>query len=147
MTGTCQYQANPVAATASYGTGCSGTGGVLTLTGDNLPWTTRTFHATCTGLANGSIAFGAIGLSTSATPLSLLHPAGGAGCDLLATPHVTVLLLPVAGSATISIGMPADTVFAGAVLRAQMIDIELDALLNITTITSSNGLAITNGAL
>jgi len=142
-----EYQANPVAAVASNGAGCTGSAGPLALTGDNLPWTTRTFSATGTGFPAGSVGFGVVGFTTVSTPLSQLHPAGGAGCSLLVNPDVTLLLLPAAGSVTLSIGMPVTPVFAGVVLNAQALCVELDLSFNITAITSSNALAITIGAI
>jgi hypothetical protein len=141
------YQANPVAAAPAVGTGCTGSAGPLALSADNLPWTTRTFSATGTGFPAGSLGFAAIGWVPSTTPLSTLHPAGGAGCDLLVTPDVTLLLLPNTGAVHFSIGMPADPIFAGAVLTTQALCIELDPSFNITAVTSTNALAVTIGAL
>lgn len=141
------YQANPVAAATSFGTGCTGAAGPMTLTGNNLPWTTRTFQATGTGFPAGALGFGAIGFTTTSTPLSALHPLGGIGCDLLVNPDVSILLLPVAGNVTLNIGMPSDPVFAGVVLNAQTLGLEFDLLFNMTAITSSNALAISIGAL
>lgn len=48
---------------------------------------------------------------------------------------------------TCSFGMPTDPIFAGVVLHNQVLQAELDMSFNITSITSSNGLAVTIGAL
>jgi hypothetical protein len=141
------YQANPVAAAPSYGAGCIGSGGLMSLTADNLPWTGRTFSATAAGFPANGFGAGIIGFSTAATPLSSLHPAGGVGCDLLVSPDVSILLLPVAGSATLSIGMPDAPAFAGIVMNAQALCLEFGPFVNLTAITSSNALAISIGAL
>ena len=141
------YQPNPAASTAVYGAGCTGSGGPMVLTADNLPWTTRNFTATGTGFPANAIGFGLIGWGAVSTPLSTLHPLGVIGCDQLVSADVTVLLLPVAGSATLPIGMPSSTVFAGAVLNTQMIGVELDVLFNLTALTSTNALALTIGAI
>lgn len=141
------YQANPVAEAPSYGAGCTGSAGPLALVANSLPWTTRTFQATASGLPAGSLAFGAIGFVAASTPLSLLHPLGGVGCDLLVTPDVSLLLLPTGGTAVMNLGMPTDPVFAGIVLNTQVLCLEFNAAFQMTAITSTNGLAVRIGAL
>jgi hypothetical protein len=87
-----------------------------------------------------------LGLGTQNIPLSLLHPAGGPGCNLLANPDATMLLIPVNGVAVSQFAMPADPVYAGQSLYNQVLQIELDLSLNITRISSSNGLALMLGS-
>jgi hypothetical protein len=56
-----------------------------------------------------------------------------------------------AGGAAVSksgqLSIPNSTAFAGAVLRNQVLQIELDAVFSITAITSSNALTLTVGTL
>jgi hypothetical protein len=138
---TCPALATP------YGIACVGSAGPVTLVADNLPWAGSTFRATASGMAPGSLAFGLHSFLSAATPLAALHPAGGVGCDLLVSPDVAVLLLPVGGSVTSTLGIPTSPAFLGAVVRNQVVQIELDPTASITAITSSNGLVLTFGAL
>lgn len=141
------YQANPMAAVVTNGAGCTGSAGPLALSSNGLPWTTRSFQATATGFPANALAFQLIGFTTQSVPLSMLHPLGVAGCDALVTPDVTMLLLPVGGSAVATIGMPSDPVFAGVVLNTQVLGVELTPTFDIAALTSTNALAITIGAL
>ncbi len=141
------YQASAVASTTVIGAGCTGAGGPMTLTADMLPWTSRTVQATATGFAPTSFGFGLIGFSTQSTPLATLHPTGRAGCDLLVSPDASVFLVPAGGSAVLTLGMPADNVFAGLVLNTQVLQLELGGALQLSGISSTNGLALRLGAL
>ena len=141
------YQASAVASTTVIGAGCTGAGGPMTLTADVLPWASRTVQATATGFAPTSFGFGLIGFSTQSTPLATLHPTGRAGCDLLVSPDASVFLVPAGGSAVLTLGMPADPVFAGVVLNTQVLQLELGAALQLSGISSTNGLALRLGAL
>lgn len=143
ITGTCQYQANPVAAAVANGTGCAG----LALAADTLPWTGRTFSATGSGLAPGGLCFGVFGFSDPATPLSVLAPIGGIGCTLSCSPDATYLLPPSGGSVALSLTLPPTTSFGGLLLKAQVLQLQFDTLGNPSLLTSSNGLALTIGAL
>ncbi len=138
-----EYQASPVAAATVLGAGCNG----LSLTADELPWTGRTVTATATGFAGNGIGFGLIGFGTQSVPLVALHPAGMAGCTAEVTPDVSLLLFPVGGSASISIALPADPAFAGLGINAQVVQMQLNAQFNLTALSSTNGIALTIGAL
>ncbi|MFM1871471.1 MAG: hypothetical protein RL398_893 [Planctomycetota bacterium] len=136
------YAPTTAAAATTLGAGCNG----LALTNDQLPWTSRTVTATATGFGPASFGFGVIGFGTQSTPLSLLHPAGQPGCDLLVSTDVTNLLLPVGGSATMTVSLPADPAFAGLALNLQAVELELSGG-GIAAIRSTNGLSLTIGAL
>jgi len=139
-----EYQAAPVASVASYGAGCSG----LVLAADSDPWLGRTFESTLTGLSAGSLVWGITGFTTAATPLATLHPAGGAGCDLLMVPDGTLFLLNIGGSAEFDLALPSSIVFAGAAMHMQGLQVTVNgAGTVITSLTSSNGITITAGAL
>ena len=148
-TGLCQYQANPVAAADSYGTGCSGSAGPMSLAADTKPWTGRTVTLTASGFATSpaGLGFGTVGFSAAATPLSTLFPLAGAGCDLLVNPLSTIVLIPSAGTASWQIAVPTTTTLAGLPVKAQALGLEFDAQLNITTLVSSNGIGLVVGAL
>jgi hypothetical protein len=142
-----QYQAVPVAQAPAYGVGCAGSGGTMSLSVDRLPWSSRACTFTASGFALGGLGFGCYGFAQASTPLSALLPAGGLGCTLLLNPDVTSLLLPSGGAASMSLSVPATTVYAGLVLNAQAIGLEFDGSGNVTLMTSSNGISLTIGAL
>jgi len=138
----------PCAATAvPYGAGCSGAAGPLVLAATNLPWVGGTYRATTTGIAPGALAFDLLGFVAAATPLSTVHPAGGAGCSVLVSTVATQLLLPSNGTVTSQFALPNTTVFVGMVLQNQVLQIELGATFAITALNSSNGLRLTIGVL
>lgn len=142
-----QYQASPAAAATVNGLGCAGSAGLMTLTPDSLPWTGRTFQITGAGFAAGALGFAILGFGTQNVPLSVLHPAGGAGCSLLVTADNTFLLLPSGGQAAFPLNVPPGTTLAGLTIQCQMLSVELSPSFNITTIASTNALAATIGAL
>lgn len=133
------------ATTSTLGSGCSGSAGPLVLSAASQPWVGGDFQATATGFGRVAVAFGLLGFSVPAIPLSLLHPAAGQDCYQLASADVTQLLLPVAGAATSRFAMPTGAVFVGVTLQTQVLQVELDMSLNITGISSSNGLSLTIG--
>jgi hypothetical protein len=136
------------ASAVGYGSGCSSSTGPIVLTADNLPWVgIGPFRSTATGMGPNSVAFGLLGFTARNTPLIQFHPAAGPGCDLLASPDATILLIPVNGAATSQFGMPTSAVFAGVVLHNQILQIELDASLQLSLLSASNGLQLTIGAL
>lgn len=142
-----QYQANPVANTVSYGTSCAGVGGPMVLTADNAPWTGRTFSATSTGFGPLSLGLGVIGASPIAIPMIAVLPVGVLGCDALANPDLLVALLPVAGSAQITFPLPNTPALGGLPLYFQAAELGFDLLGNITSLSGSNGLTATIGAM
>ncbi len=131
-----------LASAVSQPSGC--TAGGPTLTADRLPWVGGTFRSSCSGMAATSIGLAALGASPLALPLSLVHPAGAPGCLLLASPDITLFVLPVGGTATLQFGVPNDSGLVGGVLRHQMLECELSGL-NLTSLESSNGLTLTVG--
>ena len=119
--------------------------GPLQLTVTAWPWAGTRCRSTCTGFPANSIGFELIGFTSSSTPLSLLHPAGGPGCTLLVNAIATTLIFPVGGSVESDFGMPSDPAFTGVVLQHQVLQIELDASFTITHIGGSNGVKLTIG--
>ncbi len=145
ITGTCHYQAVPVAEATSVGSACAGLalGGVAP---NERPWLGRNFTSEVTGLAAGSLVIAVFGATSTPTPLSLLHPAGVVGCDLLASLDIMVGLANTAGSATVTVPVPDVNSLIAAPLYHQMLQIQISGL-NITALTSSNGLALQFGKL
>lgn len=100
-----EYQASPVAKADAYGSGCTGPGGLLSLSVNMLPWTTRTFEVQANNL--GPISFGLVILSFSQvgpgvfplTNLTGFLPGPGIGCDLLiGSLDITAFTAPFPGA-------------------------------------------------
>lgn len=128
------------------GAGCSSSVGPMVLTADDLPWVGGTFQATCTAIAANSLGFGLLGFTAPGTPLSLLHPAGGAGCSLLANPDAVLMLPSAGGTVGTRFALPGTAVFAGTTMFHQVLQLELGPTAEITRIGGSNGLALTIGS-
>lgn len=145
-TDTYEFRSDVPATNVASGAGCNSSAGPMSLAGDTEPWGGRSWDLVGSGFANGSLGFGVVGFGTQSTPLNTLHPAGGTGCNALVTTDAVIFLVPNAGQATWSLGIPSDTAFAGLVLNAQMLTIELTGP-NISLIASTNAVAGTVGAL
>lgn len=136
----------PCPATAgNVGSGCNSSVGPMSLVATTLPWIGSTFRSTCSGIAPVSLSFGLLGFTSPGTPLSLLHPAGGPGCMLSASPDVTMLLLPSAGQVISQFSLVMSPAFVGLTLFHQVVQIEMDPSLQILQIGSSNAVALTLG--
>lgn len=103
-----EYQATPIAKADTYGAGCAGPGGLVTLTPNNLPWTTRTFEVRADNM--GPLSFGLVILSFGQTlpgvfplvGLTGIVPGPGIGCDLLiASLDITAFTNPFGSSTQI----------------------------------------------
>jgi hypothetical protein len=136
----CPAQADP------YGAGCNTSAGPLVLSSSNLPWVGSNCVMAATGFAPGAIAVEVIGFGSASTPLSLLHPGGAAGCNLLVASAASQLLLPLAGGISTQLALPNNPAFGGMVLFDQVLQIEAGGPSGLT-LTSSNGVRLTVGAL
>ncbi|MCR9243704.1 MAG: hypothetical protein NXI31_01645 [bacterium] len=145
-TSTYEFQSAAIAASASNGSGCTGSAGAMTLVADNEPWGGRDWDLTGSGFSNSGIGFAVLGFTAQSTPLSNFHPAAGAGCSLLVNQVTSLLVLPSGGTASIALALPSSTGFAGLSIHVQMVEIEL-AGSAISLITSSNAQQGTVGAL
>lgn len=134
---TCPAEANV------FGAGCNGSAGPVALTATDLPWIGSTFHSEATGMAPISIALHVLGSNPTIAPL----PGGAPGCSLFLQPDVLGLLLPNAGVVDATVAVPANTALVGAVVRTQVVGIELSVSGSLTRLTSSNALELTIGAL
>ena len=141
---TWEYQTPSVATTNSYGTGCVGqSGNVLALAADNAPWTGDTWSGTCSGMGSASLALAAWGVSTVAVPLDVALPGfGQPGCTLLNSADAILgPVIPAAGSATISLPLPANATLAGLQFHAQLAEIDF----SLASAWTSNGITLTIG--
>lgn len=161
-TGTWEYQTDSVATVASYGAGCNGPGGTLTLSATNLPWTRNqtqnpgptTFNTTTSGMGPFSIGVGVIGLTQiapGALPLLALAgsiPGPGVGCDLLTSLDITTVVIPAGGVAAFPItfgDLAADPTLQDLPFYVQMADLDFSA--GWVGTYTSNGLACKIGVL
>jgi hypothetical protein len=150
---TWDYQTQAMPIVQSFGAGCVGASGQVTLSASSLPWLGDTYTVTASNLAAAGLTFHLLGFSDSSwsggalpLPLQFLYPAGGFGCNLLVSPDSPGIMTPGNASAFYSIALPNDPTFAGYTLHQQALQAEFDAAQNITTLTSSNGLTISLGA-
>jgi len=134
------------ATAAAYGTGCTGSAGPLSLVATQLPWIGSSYRATASGLAANGLAFDLVGWTPTAVPLAALHPTGGVGCSLLVNSVAISFVVPVGGSASVQLAIPNAVAFVGIVLHDQVVQAEVDPLLNLLSITSTNGIAFTIGS-
>ena len=128
------------------GSGCSGSGGANTLAATSLPWVGSTFRSTASGLPTNGVAVEVLGFGPASVPLASLLPQGGAGCDLLVTPALSALQLPLAGSVGLQFALPNDVALVGAQLWQQVLAAELDPQANLVALTASNALQLVVGA-
>jgi hypothetical protein len=145
ITGTCEYQAAPLASAVTYGSGCSGSAGPVALASvfpNDRPWIGRSFEFAATGIASGALALGVAGFSQIQIPLAAIGPAGLPGCDFLTSLDQTFALPSAFGTASAAFPIPNGTFLAGGAVNLQVLQIELAPAL---AISSSNGLVATLG--
>ncbi|MCU0862514.1 MAG: hypothetical protein MUC36_01860 [Planctomycetes bacterium] len=140
--------ATPCMATAvSFGTGCTGSGGVGRLQATSLPWLGSDFRSRADGLPSLGLAVVVNGLSTWTLPLSSVLPIGLPGCELRATPDVLDIALAVGGTAMLRLPLPSSTVWTGQQLFQQVVSLELDAFGNLAAATSTDALSLMVGGM
>lgn len=134
------------AATAAFGAGCASSAGPMMLAATALPWIGGWLQSRCTGMAATGLGFCIFGFGRPNTPLASLHPAGGPGCTLLASPDGVLMALPVAGRVECQVALPYRQALVGLVLDHQVLQVELTAAGGILAVTASNGLSMTVGS-
>ena len=137
---------NCPAGALSSGSGCTGSGGLNELTATSGPWIDSTFAPIATGMPSNALVVGVRGLTTVTQPLAAILPAGQPGCDLLVSPDLLDLHVPVAGVVSPSFAIPNSAALVGQQLHQQVVPVELDASGNIVALTSSNRLTLTIGS-
>jgi hypothetical protein len=123
---------------ASTNESCRSAGNLLVLT--------RPVNGRRVADAAGSGIFDLLGWTPTAVPLAALHPTGGSGCSLLVHSVAISFVVPVGGSASVQLAIPNAVAFVGIVLHDQVVQAEVDPLLNLLSITSTNGIAFTIGS-
>ncbi|MEZ6036081.1 MAG: hypothetical protein R3F29_01285 [Planctomycetota bacterium] len=130
----------------SYGTGCSGAGGVDVLTATTRPWIGSSYRARATGMPPFGIAIDVHGFAPMQWPLDAILSEALPGCELLVVPDSLHLALPNAGAVELLIALPNALSLVGLVFQQQVVAVELDPSGAIAALTSSNALELTIGA-
>jgi len=146
LSDTWEYQTPDLPSTVAYGAGCSGPGGLLTLTSNNAPWAGDVWSATCGPLGATSLAMGIWGLNQVTLPLSAVLPMAPIGCNLLASADLAIgPSAPSGGQATVQLALPNNAALAGASLNVQVAELEFDLGGNWVGLYTSNGMIMTVG--
>lgn len=125
---------------STFGAGCVGSAGPLSLEAASLPWIGTTVRSNANGFPQGSLALHVLGTNTLSAPLP------GPGCTLFVDPIIIDAIVPAQGSAAPTFDVPNNAALVGVTVRAQMVSIELGAGGSLQQITSSNALDLIIGA-
>lgn len=136
----------PCPATAlPVGAGCAGLTADLSLTTTQAPWAGATYRSRAATFGPAGLALHLFGFTPIAVPLPLLLAEALPGCDLLTTPDLLEVLLPVQGVVTFATTVPNDPSLAGVQFREQVLQYEFGAGGTVAGISSSNAMALTIG--
>lgn len=130
----------------AYGSGCAGSNGLDLLTATSLPWIGASYRAHGEGLPPLGFCASVFGFTSVSLPLQPLLPQALPGCTLLAAPDLFDLQLTT-GALDVATPIPATLAIVGLPLHHQLVTIELGPAGQFVAVTSSNGLALTIGAL
>ena len=131
-----------VATITTYGAGCAGSAGVVSLTPANSPQLGITFRLGAANLDPAAVfAFMTIGFSNTMSlfgplPFNLQAFGLGAGCDLWTSADVTTLFTVASGSGTFDFAVPMDPTLGALALYYQCASIDAGA---------PGGIAVSNG--
>lgn len=147
--GLAYFAATCPAQAIEIGTGCTGSAGRNHLTARTWPYLGGVFDTVTRGLPTPSIASSVWSFQPSpqTTPLSLLHPNGLAGCDLLMNPDFGKLQWVTDATATTREAIPNHIALVGVTFLQQTLTLEVDAHGTLLAIASSNALSLTVGSL
>ena len=132
---------------ASYGTGCVGSAGPTTLAAITRPWAGSAFLARAGGMPASSLVLSIYGFTPLSASLAAALPQALPGCQLLMSPDLLDVLLPNGGEAITAIVLPDLPALAGQSFHHYVVPFEFGPGFVLTTITSSNALTATIGAL
>lgn len=133
------------AAAVPVGAGCAGLGADLTLATTQAPWAGATYRSQAATFGPAGLALHLFGFTPLDLPLPLLLTEALPGCDLLTTPDLLDVLVPVQGVMTFATTVPNDPSLAGVQFREQVLQYEFGAGGTVAGISSSNAMALTIG--
>ena len=129
------------------GGGCAGAAGPVALAVTERAWIGGILRTRASGLPSGALSIGVFGFAAQSVPLSLLHPLGLPGCNLLTTDDIMLSFSVVAGACAPSLPVPNAASLVGAAFQHQLLGVEVSAAGHAAAVTSSNALQLTIGAL
>ena len=127
----------------AYGNGCTGSGGLNTLTATSLPRAGTTFTAEASGMPASSIALVVSGFAQLVIPLPAIFSQGVVGCTALVAPDLVSVTTPTAGTALTQVPLPNTAAALGFVFHHQVVPFDLSGAT--LAITSTNGLTLKVG--
>jgi hypothetical protein len=133
------------ATVTTYGSGCSGSGGLGQLTATSLPWDATVFRSHATGLPANGVAVVVFGFTSISLPMAALLPEGLPGCDLLASLEITALGVPTVGAFDTEVFLAPTPSLIGVTLYHQIGAAEVSGA-QVVAISTTNGLALTVGS-
>ncbi|MEM7203489.1 MAG: hypothetical protein AAF628_24710 [Planctomycetota bacterium] len=133
------------ATVTSYGVGCAGAAGAHVLTAVAAPWAGGTARFATTGTAPNWLGLSLWGFGRRSLPLPAVSPLGQVGCELLLLPSLALVSAATGTELTSQLAIPANPVFAGAVIDHQIALLETGAGGTLLNLTSSNALELTVG--
>ena len=139
LTSTCPAFAQP------YGSGCSGTGGTLTLRATSLPWLGGRVDTAVGGLPASSLALVLRGFVTTTVPLLSVLPQGAPGCELLVQPTLIDAQLLSGSTGNASLTLPTSPTLAGVQWLEQWLAFDLALAPQAGSLIGSNGVQFTAG--
>jgi trimeric autotransporter adhesin len=143
-----RLQAPCLASGESYGSGCSGAAGPVSIAMISRPWIGSTYRSQTTGIPSGAAVFATVGFNPiqPAVPLSTFIPQALSGCEALVQPDTSLLLTHVSGVAQNAIPIAPDPALVGVNLFEQSVVFEMSGS-TVVGATSSNALKVTVGSL
>ena len=93
-----------------------------------------------------ALVVSAYGFAPLSIPIASVHPAGLPGCNVHATLDLSGVVVPTGGVVDTQLALPDAPALVGVSFHHYVVPIEVDALLSITAITSSNSLACVVGS-
>lgn len=117
----------------------------IAVTVPELPWLGATHRLEASGIANGSVVAGLVGLQSPGTLLSALLPYGLPGCRLLASTEAVLLSMPSQGTTHLDLAIPRNTAFLGVQLYEQFLELQLQGT-SPTALGTSDGVRLVIGA-
>jgi hypothetical protein len=134
------------AGSVAFGSGCTGSGGLATLTAVTAPWVGSAYVTRATGMPALGLAVSATGFAGISVPLASVLPQAVPGCTLLVTPDLLLLHLPQTGAVDVVLALPASPSLAGQSFFQQVVALELGLTGSFVAATSTGGLAATIGS-
>jgi len=137
--------ANCEAIASTFGVGCAGPAGPLTLTTSATPMLGTTFTTQASGFAANAVGVVAFGDQALMTALPPLVPQALPGCTLYASPDFLTTATPAAGVVTSSLPIPSNVALLNVTFAHQVLQVAAGPQPGSWTLSSSNGMTLVLG--